>query len=60
MTMRGFVAVVFLGMAILFLGIAVTTGMALAWLMAVVNVALFALNLMAYMGNEARRKPPTP
>ena len=61
MTMRGFVAVVFLGMAILFLGIAVTTGMALAWLMAVVNAALFALNLMVYMGNEARReKPPTP
>ena len=60
MTMRGFVAVVFLGMAILFLGIAVTTGMALAWLMAVVNAALFVLNLMAYMGNEARRKPPTP
>ncbi len=60
MTMRGFVAVVFLGMAILFLGIAVTTGMALAWLMAVVNVALFVLNLMAYMSNEARRKPPTP
>ena len=60
MTMRGFVAVVFLGMAILFLGIAVTTGMALAWLMAVVNGALFVLNLMAYMGNETRRKPPTP
>ena len=60
MTMRGFVAVVFLGMAILFLGIAVTTGMALAWLMAVVNGALFVLNLMAYMSNEARRKPPTP
>jgi len=60
MTMRGLAAAVFLGMAILFLGIAVTTGMALAWLMAVVNVALFALNLMAYMSNEARRKPPTP
>ena len=60
MTMRGLAAAVFLGMAILFLGIAVTTGMARAWLMAVVNVALFALNLMAYMGNEARRKPPTP
>jgi hypothetical protein len=60
MTMRGLAAAVFLGMAILFLGIAVTTGMALAWLMAVVNGALFVLNLMAYMSNEARRKPPTP
>ena len=58
--MRGFAAVVFLGMAIVFLGIATMTGMALAWLMAVVNAALFVLNLMAYMGNEARRKPPTP
>ena len=58
--MRGFAAVVFLGMAIVFLGIATMTGMALAWLMAVVNGALFVLNLMAYMGNEARRKPPTP
>ena len=58
--MRGFAAVVFLGMAIVFLGIATMTGMALAWLMAVVNAALFALNLMAYMGSEARRKPPTP
>ena len=58
--MRVFPAVVFLGMAIVFLGIATMTGMALAWLMAVVNVALFALNLMAYMGSEARRKPPTP
>ena len=59
--MRGFAAVVFLGMAIVFLGIATMTGMALAWLMAVVNAALFALNLMVYMGNEARReKPPTP
>ena len=57
--MRGLAVVVFLGMAILFGGIAVTTGMALAWLMAAVNVALFALNLIAYMGNEARRKPPT-
>jgi len=58
--MRGLVAALFLGLAILFLGIAVTTGMALAWLMVVANVALFALNLMAYMSNEARRKPPTP
>ena len=58
--MRGFAAVVFLGMAIVFLGIATMTGMALAWLMAVVNGALFVLNLMAYMSNEARRKPPTP
>ena len=61
MTMRGLAAAVFLGMAILFLGIAVTTGMALAWLMAVTNGALFVANLMAYMGNEpGRDKPPTP
>jgi len=58
--MRGFAAVVFLGMAIVFLGIATMTGMALAWLMAVANAALFVANLMAYMSNEARRKPPTP
>jgi hypothetical protein len=59
--LRGLAVATFLGMAILFLSIAVTTGMALAWLMAVVNAALFALNLMVYMGNEARReKPPTP
>ena len=58
--LRGLAVATFLGMAILFLSIAVTTGMALAWLMAVVNGALFVLNLMAYMGSEARRKPPTP
>jgi hypothetical protein len=59
--MRGFAAVVFLGMAIVFLGIATMTGMALAWLMAVANGALFVANLMAYMGSEpGRDKPPTP
>ena len=58
--LRGLAVATFLGMAILFLSIAVTTGMALAWLMAVANGALFVLNLMAYMGSEARRKPPTP
>ena len=59
--MRGFVAAVFLGMAILFLGVASVTGNALAWLMVVVNSALFALNLMIYMSNEAgREKPPPP
>jgi hypothetical protein len=58
--LRGLAVATFLGMALLFLSIAVTTGMALAWLMAVTNGALFVLNLMAYMSNEARRKPPTP
>jgi len=59
--LRGLAVATFLGMAILFLGIAVTTGMALAWLMAVTNGALFVANLMAYMGNEpGRDKPPTP
>lgn len=61
MTMiQGLAAAVFLGMAILFLGIATMTGSALAWLMVVANGALFVANLMAYMDNEARRKPPTP
>ena len=59
--MRGLVAAVFLGMAILFLGVASVTGNALAWLMVVVNGALFALTLMIHMSNEAgREKPPTP
>ena len=58
--MRGLVAAVFLGMAILFLGIATMTGNGLAWLMVVANAALFAANLLAYMSNEAGRKPPTP
>lgn len=62
MTMRGLAAAVFLGMAILFLGIAVTTGMALAWLMAAGNAVLFVMNLTVYMSNEGKspRKPPTP
>ena len=61
MTMRGLAAAVFLGMAILFLGIAVTTGMAMAWLMVVANAALFVMNLMVYMSNEGKppSKPPT-
>jgi hypothetical protein len=59
--MRGLAAAVFLGLAILFLGIATTTGMAVAWLMVVANAALFVMNLMAYMSNEpGREKPPTP
>lgn len=59
--MRGLAAAVFLGMAILFLGIAVTTGMALAWIMAGANGLLFVGNLMVYMSNElGREKPPTP
>ena len=59
--MRGLVAVAFLGMAILFLGIAVTTGLPLAWLMAALNAVLFGLNLMIHMSNEAgREKPPHP
>ena len=37
------------------------TAMALAWLMAVTNGALFVANLMAYMGSEpGGDKPPTP
>ena len=59
--MRGLAAAVFLGMAILFLGIAVTTGMALAWVMTVVNAVLCICNLWLYMSNEpGREKPPTP
>ena len=59
--MRGLAAAVFLGLAILFLGIATTTGMAVAWLMVVANAALFVMNLMTYMSNEpGRETPPTP
>ena len=59
--MRGLVAAVFLGMAILFLGIASMTGNGMAWLMAAANAALFVANLVAYMNSEAgREKPPTP
>ena len=59
--MRGLVAAVFLGMAILFLGIASMTGNVLAWLMVAATAALFAANLLAYMSNEpGREKPPTP
>lgn len=59
--MRALAAVVFLGMAILFLGIAVNTGMVLAWVMFGMNLALFVGNLMIYMSNETRReKPPAP
>jgi len=59
--MRGLVAAVFLGMAILFLGIASMTGNVMAWLMAAANAALFVANLVAYMNSEAgREKPPTP
>ena len=56
--MRGLVAAVFLGLAILFLGIASMTGAASAWLMAAMNGCLFVLNLVVAMNHE--KKPPTP
>lgn len=59
--MRGLVAAVFLGMAILFLGIASMTGNGMAWLMAALNAVLFGVNLMIHMSNGGgREKPPTP
>lgn len=58
--MRALAAVLFLGMALLFLGIASMTGNGMAWAFAALNFALFGLNLMIYMSNEAGRKPPTP
>jgi hypothetical protein len=59
--MRGLAAAVFLGMTILFLGIAVMGGGLLAWLMVVANGALFVANLAAYMSAEpGREKPPAP
>jgi hypothetical protein len=45
---NGLAAALFVGMAILFLGIAVTTGHWLAWLMFVADVALAVGNFMAY------------
>lgn len=59
--MRGLAVVMFLGMAILFLGIAVMTGSRAAWLLVIANAAFFVGNLMAYMSNEpGREKPPAP
>jgi hypothetical protein len=46
---NGLAAAVFLGMAIVFLGVAVETGMGLAWVFAVLNGLLSLLNLMVYM-----------
>ena len=52
---NGLAAAVFLGMAIIFLGLAVNTGMALAWVFTAINGLLFALNLMVYMSQEKRK-----
>ena len=46
---NGLAAAVFLGMAILFLGIAVETDMTLALVFAVLNGLLAVLNLLVYM-----------
>jgi hypothetical protein len=51
----GFAAALFLGMAILFTGIAVEWGIAWAWVFVVLNGLLFALNLMLYGKSEERR-----
>lgn len=51
-------AAVFLGMAILFTGIAVESGLAVAVLFAVLNWLLFALNLAMYM-HRSEGRPPT-
>jgi len=53
---NGLAAAVFLGMALLFLGIAIETGMALAWAFAVLNGALSALNLIVHFGREDARR----
>lgn len=59
--MRGLAVVMFLGMAILFLGIAVMTGSRAAGQLVIANAAFFVGNLMAYMSNEpGREKPPAP
>ena len=50
--LHGVAAAVFLGMAILFMGIAVTTGLLWAWVFVVFNGLLFALNLMLYGKSE--------
>lgn len=49
---NGLAAAVFLGMGIVFLGIAVETGMGLAWVFAVLNGLLCVLNLMVYMAKD--------
>ncbi len=49
---NGLAAAVFLGMAILFLGVAVETGAALAWVFAALNGVLSMLNLTVYMAKE--------
>jgi hypothetical protein len=51
----GFAAAVFLGMAILFMGIAVVWGVAWAWVFVLLNGLLFGLNMMLYGKSEERR-----
>lgn len=51
-TVNGIAGALFLGMAILSLGIAVTTGLGMAWAMAVLNFVLSALNLVAHLSKE--------
>jgi len=59
--LRGLAVATFLGMALLFLSIAVTTGMALAWLMAVTNGALFvATSWHTWATSRAATSPPPP
>jgi len=52
----GLAAAVFLGLSILFLGIAVTTGIGVAWIMASVNALLFVSNMLRY-GATAEKRP---
>lgn len=49
-------AAVFLSMAILFVGIAVVSGITLAWVFAVLNGALSALNLIVHLEREETRR----
>jgi hypothetical protein len=54
--MHGLAAAVFMGMAILFLGVAVETGMVIAWMFTVLNGLLSALNLWLYFAREDARR----
>lgn len=52
---HGLAAAVFLGMAILFIGVAVITGSLSAWVIVLLNALLFVLNLKLY-GQQVERR----
>ena len=58
--MRSFFVVAFAILAVLFTWIAMITGMALAWLMAVAAAVMTILSGALYIHDALRDEPPTP